>query len=50
MEAYLMLLGAPELHKIIDAGYLNAPHEHTNAASIDIRIGNNANTQSVMCH
>lgn len=35
-----MLLGAPELHKIIDAGYLNAPHEHTNAASIDIRIGN----------
>jgi dCTP deaminase len=34
-----MLLGAKELHSVIDSGFLDAKHEFVNAASIDIRIG-----------
>ena len=35
----MSLLGAPELHEVINKGYLDAKHEFVNAASIDIRIG-----------
>lgn len=36
----MSLLGSPELHKVIDEGFLDAEHKFVNAASIDIRIGN----------
>lgn len=36
----MSLLAAPQLHKLIDDGVINALHENVNSASIDIRIGN----------
>lgn len=35
-----MLLSAPQLHKLIENGVIDALHENVNSASIDVRIGN----------
>lgn len=35
----MSLLAAPQLHKLIDDGVINALHENVNSASIDVRIG-----------
>lgn len=36
----MSLIAGNELHSLIDAGVITALHENVNAASIDIRIGN----------
>ena len=37
-----MLLTYPDLVDLVTDGVIDAPHEHINAASIDVRIGNEA--------